>query len=164
MQDCRICHQTPYHKDIKFDLPARDLIPSVVREVPQISTGRSADVEENEGLPTPTEERGDLLIKHQTDCILDVILMHHVGNLFPMSGKRRTIFEHGVLGNEAKVVLQYLAGSLNKKSGKAYSETSNFNEVEHERCNCASHTSIHLRITHPQPYEPTTPVGRWSRP
>ena len=38
--------------------------------------GRSADVKETEGISTPTEERGDLLIrniwKQQTDCILDV--------------------------------------------------------------------------------------------
>ena len=31
----------------------------------------------------------------------------------------------GVLGNEAKVALQNLAGSVAKKSGKSYSETSN---------------------------------------
>ena len=43
---------------------------------PQIYPGRIADGEETEGMSTPTEERGDLLIrnlwKHQTDCILDV--------------------------------------------------------------------------------------------
>ena len=67
------------HDEIKFelqDLAARALIPSVVRDEPQIYPGRSADVEETEGVSTPTEERGDLLIrniwKHQTDCILDV--------------------------------------------------------------------------------------------
>ena len=74
--------------EIKFelqDLAASALIPSVVRDEPQIFSGRSADVEETEETSTPTEERGDLLIsnlwKHQTDCILDVrvsrILMHH---------------------------------------------------------------------------------------
>ena len=43
---------------------------------PKKSCFRSADVEETEGISTPTEERGDLLLrniwKHQTDCILDV--------------------------------------------------------------------------------------------
>ena len=44
---------------------------------PRPTTGRSADVEETEGMSTPTEEeRGALLIrnlwKHQTDCMLDV--------------------------------------------------------------------------------------------
>ena len=45
----------------------------VVRNEPQIYPGRSADDKETEGISTPTEERGDLLIrniwKHQTDCI-----------------------------------------------------------------------------------------------
>ena len=42
-----------------------------------------------------------------------------------------------VLGNEVKVVLQNLAGSLAKKSGKSYSETSNFmKSVKDEHCNC----------------------------
>ena len=58
------------------DLVPRALIPAVVLNEPQIYPGRSADVEETEGMSRPTEERGDLLIrsiwKHQTDCILDV--------------------------------------------------------------------------------------------
>ena len=39
-------------------------------------------------------------------------------------------------------------------------------EVENEYFNCTSHTSMHPRITHPhyEPNEPTSPVGRWSRP
>ena len=67
------------HDRIKFELPdlaARALIPSIVRDEPQIYPGRSADVEETEGMSTPKEERGDLFIrniwKHQTDCILGV--------------------------------------------------------------------------------------------
>ena len=58
------------------------LIPSVVRDDPQIYLGRSADVEETEGMSTLTEERGDLLTlirnkwKHQTDCILDVRILN----------------------------------------------------------------------------------------
>ena len=47
------------HDEIKFelqDLAARALIPSVVRDEPQIYPGRSADVEETEGMSTPTEE------------------------------------------------------------------------------------------------------------
>ena len=51
---------------------------SVVRDKPQINPGRSRDVEETEGMSTPTEESTDLLIrnlwKHQTDCILDVLI------------------------------------------------------------------------------------------
>ena len=65
--------------EIKFelqDLAARALIPSVVGVEPQIYPGRSADVEETEGMSTLTEERGDLLIRniwnHQTDIFLDV--------------------------------------------------------------------------------------------
>ena len=58
------------------DLAARALIPSVVRDESQIYLGHSADVDETEGLSTPTEERDDLLIwniwKRQTYCILDV--------------------------------------------------------------------------------------------
>ena len=43
-----------------------------------------------------------------------------------------------------------LAGSLAKKSGKSFSETSNFMK--------SSHTSLHPRIRHPhEPNEPTTP-------
>ena len=51
--------------------------------------GYSTDVEENEGLSTPAEERGDILIrniwKHQTDCILDV----HITNLDAPSNVHR---------------------------------------------------------------------------
>ena len=39
---------------------------------PQIFPGCSAHVEETERMSTPTEERGDLLIRDITDCILDV--------------------------------------------------------------------------------------------
>ena len=67
------------HYEIKFELQelaAGALIPSVVRDDPQIYPGRSSNVEETEGMSTPAEERGDLLVrflwKHQTDCILDV--------------------------------------------------------------------------------------------
>ena len=65
--------------EIKFklqDLAARTFIPFVVREDPQICPGRSADVKEVDGKSTPTEDRGNLLLrnlwKNQTDCILDV--------------------------------------------------------------------------------------------
>ena len=54
------------HAEIKFelrDLAARALIPSVVRDEVHIYPGRSADIEETEGMSTPTEERGDLLVK-----------------------------------------------------------------------------------------------------
>ena len=58
------------HGEIKLELPdlaTRALIPSAT------NPGRSADVEESEGMSTPTEERGDLQIrklwKHHTDCI-----------------------------------------------------------------------------------------------
>ena len=57
------------HDEIKFELAARVLIPSVVRDEPQIYPGRSTDVEVTERLSTPTEEPGGL--KHQTDCILN---------------------------------------------------------------------------------------------
>ena len=67
------------HDKIKFelqDLATRALIPYVVRNEPQIYLGRGADVDNAEGMFTPTEERGDLQIrnlwKHQTDCIMDV--------------------------------------------------------------------------------------------
>ena len=106
--------------------PARALIPSAVRDKPQIHPSRSADVEVTEGMSTPTEERGDLLIrnlwKHQTDCLLDV----RITNLLATSNIHRKpeegLLSHvqacldqrrhiapfvvscdGVLGNEAKV-------------------------------------------------------------
>ena len=148
------------HDEIKFelqDLAARALIPSVVRDEPQIYPSRSAAVEETEGMSTPTEERGDLLIrnlwKHQTDCILDVRItnldapsnIHRKPESVLLSHEREKKKKYlqacldqrrhfspfvvscdGVLGKEAKVVLQNLAGRLAKKSGKPYSETSNF--------------------------------------
>ena len=66
-------------------------MPSELRDEPHIYPGHSAHVEVTEGMSTPAEERGDLLIgnirKHPTDCILDVcvsrILLHHptfIGN------------------------------------------------------------------------------------
>ena len=68
-----------HHDEIKFevqDLAARALIPSVVHDEPQIYPGRSVDYEETGGMSTPTEARGDLVIrnirKDQTDWILDV--------------------------------------------------------------------------------------------
>ena len=91
--------------------------------------------------------------KHQTDCILDVRItnldapsnIHRKPEAVLLSQEREKKKKYlqacldqrrhfsplvvscdGVLGNEAKVVLQNLAGSLAKKSGKSYSETSNF--------------------------------------
>ena len=67
-----------HHDKIKFefqDIVARALIRSVVRDEPQSYPGRSADVEENEGMSTPTEERGNKLIAFWT-CE-SRILMHH---------------------------------------------------------------------------------------
>ena len=56
------------------DLAARARIPSVIRDEPHIYPGRSTDVQETEGMSTPTKkERGDLLAwniwNHQTDCM-----------------------------------------------------------------------------------------------
>ena len=62
----------------------------------------------------------------------------------------------GVLGNEVKVVPQKLSGSLAKKSGKSYSETSNSMNSKMSIENCTSRTSVHARITEPrEPNEPT---------
>ena len=111
----------------------------------QTYLGRSPDVDETEGMSTPTEERGDLLIrylwKHQTDCILDMRIPSNIHwnrkqSFFPMSAENRrntpkpawdqrshfspfVISCDGVLGNKAKGVLQNLAGSRAKKSGKS---------------------------------------------
>ena len=55
------------HYEIKFelqDLAAGALLPPVVREETQIYPGRSADVEETEGMAKPTEECGDLLLEN----------------------------------------------------------------------------------------------------
>ena len=56
------------------DLAARALIPSEVTNLHRSYCG--ADVEETEGMTSPTEQRGDLLVrnlwKHQTGCIMDV--------------------------------------------------------------------------------------------
>ena len=137
-----------------------------------------------------TERRGNLLEisgnNNQTDCILDV----RITNLDAPSNihrKPEAVLSHerekkkkylqasldqrhhfspfvvscdGVLGNEAKVVLQNLAGRLAKKSGKSYSET--LNEVQDEHCNCTSNSSMHPRITHRhEPNEPTPiPSGK----
>jgi hypothetical protein len=144
-------------------------------------------VKDTEGMSTPTEGRGDLLIrnlwKHQTDCILDV----HITNLGAPSNIHRkpeavilsqerekkkylqacldqrrhfspfVVSCDGVLGKEAKVVLQNLTGSLAKKSGKYYK----LQEVKDEHCNSTSHTSMHPRITYPhEPNEPTPPSGK----
>ena len=79
------------HDEIKFalqDLAARALILSVVRDDPQIYPGRSADVEETEGMYAPTEERGDLAIRNIWKCQTDSgrahnasrILMHTIGH------------------------------------------------------------------------------------
>ena len=58
------------------DLAASARTPYVVRDEPQIYPGRSTDVEEAEGMYTPTEARGNPQIrnlwKHQTDCFLDM--------------------------------------------------------------------------------------------
>ena len=77
---------------------------SATTDDPQIYPSRSADVEETEGMYTPTEERGDLAIrnlwKYQTDCILDVRItnldapsdIRHSSekpSFFPMNVKRR---------------------------------------------------------------------------
>ena len=67
----RTSHPTPCQNQVWASRPCR--IPSVVRDEPQIYPGRSADVDETEGMSTRAEERGDLLMmniwKHQTDCI-----------------------------------------------------------------------------------------------
>ena len=50
----------------------------MVRDEPQIYPGSSAGVVGGtEGISTPTEERGDILVrnlwKHPTDCVLDAV-------------------------------------------------------------------------------------------
>ena len=45
-------------------LAARALIPSAVRDKPQFYGSRSAAVEETDEMSTPTEERGDQLIRN----------------------------------------------------------------------------------------------------
>ena len=93
------------HAEIKFelqDLAARALIPSEVRDEPQIHPGRCADVEETEGMSTPTEGRGDILIRNISGNIkliafwtcVSRILMHHPTfkrkqSFFPRGAKRR---------------------------------------------------------------------------
>ena len=84
--------------------------------------------------------------KHETDFILDVCISNLDAPYYinrNMSVKRRKTSKSAwtnaatslplrfhacdrVLGNEANVVLQNLAGSLAKKSGKSNSEMSNF--------------------------------------
>ena len=91
--------------------------------------------------------------KDQTDCILDVritnldapSMSHREPEAVLLSQERKKKKKHlqaclfqrrhffpfvvscdGVLGTEAKVELQNVAGSLTKKSGKSFSETSNF--------------------------------------
>ena len=64
-----------------------------------------------------------------------------------------------VLGNEVKVVLQNLAGSLAKKSGKSYSETSNFMKSRMFIAIVRATDQCKHELN-----EQTSPVGRWSRP
>ena len=126
--------------EIKFEhqgLSARALIPSVVRDEPQIWQVRSAVVEEIQGISTPTGERGDQLNrniwKRQTDWILDVRItnfdapsnIHWKPDAVLLSHEREkkkylqacpdqcchfspfVVSCDGVLGNEAKVQLYY---------------------------------------------------------
>ena len=110
--------------------------------------GRSADLEETEGMSTPAE---DLLIrniwKHQPDCILDVRItnLDAPSNfhrkleavLLSMNAKRRRHTSKPAWTSAVTYVPLWchvmtclvmkpnnLAGNLAKKSGKSYSETS----------------------------------------
>ena len=102
-------------------------------------------------------------------------LMHHPTfirnrkqSVFPMSAKEEVmppglsgpschfspfaVSYDGMLGNEAKVVLQNLTPSLAKKSGKSYLlliRNFKFHKVKAEHCNCTRYISMHPRIKHP---------------
>ena len=107
------------------------------------------------------------LWKHQTDCILECasrILVHHttlIGNrkqsFFPMSAKRRNtskpvwttavtslpLWFYVMEMKPRSVVLHSLTGSLTKKSGTSYSETSyNLLEAKDERCKFVQATHL----------------------
>ena len=166
------------------------------------SSRRTTNLEETEGISTPTGELGDLLIRciwnhqtvvrcfwnHQTACILDMrisnldapsnihwkpeaVLLSHERE---MKNKylqfclyqRRHFSPFVVSCDEAKVVVQNFARSLAKKSGKSYSETLTFMKSRMSiKIALASLTFLHSRITYLyEPNEPTSPVGRWSRP
>ena len=106
-------------------------------------------------MSTPAEERGDLLVrflwKHQTDCILDVRTTAQSNIHWKLEAvflshereKKKSYFQAclyqrlllSLCGfmwwsawqwSQGTVVLQNVAGSLAKISGKFYSETSNF--------------------------------------
>ena len=149
------------HDEIKFvlqNLAARALIPSAVRDEPQIYPGRSADVEETEGMSTPTEERGDLLIrniwKHQTDCILDV----RITNLDAPSNIHRKPEAILLFHPIEREKIQTPAGILAKKAGKSYSETTNCMELMMSIAIVRAH--IYASEDHDEPNEPITPGGK----
>ena len=105
------------HDEIKFKLPdlaTRALIPSVVRDEPQIYPARSADVEETDRMSTSTEERGDRLIrniwKHQTDCILDVRITK-----FDAPSKIHRKPETVILSHECEMWKKYLQACLDQR-------------------------------------------------
>ena len=117
--------------------------------------------------------------KHPTDCILDVRItnldapfnIHRKPETVHLSREREKKKKYlqacldqrrhfspfvvscdGVLGNEAKVVQQNLAG-IAKKSGKSCT-VFRLHEVEDKHCNCTSHTSMNPMITHPLSQHP----------
>ena len=94
-------------KTLPLELSSRDELQNYPR--------RSADVEGTEGISTPTEDRGDLLMrniwKHQTDCILDVRITK---NLDAPSNIRRQL-EAFLLSNEREKKKKYLRGCLDQR-------------------------------------------------
>ena len=93
------------------DLATRALILSVVREEPQMVVAQM--LRRPKELSTPTEERGDQLIrniwKYQTDCILDV----HITNLDAPSNIHRK--PEGVLhSREREKKKKYLQACLDQ--------------------------------------------------
>ena len=146
-------------------------------------------------MSTPTYERGNLLFRilweHHSDCTVDVRITNPVAPSIIHRKPEAVLLSHEekkkkylqacldqrrhfspcevscdeVLANEAKVVLQSLAG---RKPGqeirKVLFRNVKLHEVKDEHCNCARHTTMHSRITYPRrPNEPTSPVERRSR-
>jgi hypothetical protein len=114
------------------DLVARALIPSAARDEPLIYPVRSAIVEENEGLSTPTEERGYLLIS----------------NIWRQ--KKKNYSKPAKTNAVTSLPLWFRLMECLERS----------QEVKDVHCHCTSHTYMHPRITHPhETNEPTSPVG-----
>ena len=137
---------------IKFeiqDLATRALIPSVVFDEPQIYPDRSAAVDETERMSTPTEESVYLLTKniwkHQTECILAVLLSHEREK----SKKYLQAYRHFMRwsawkGRQSSTTKH--CGKPRQEIRKVLFRNCKLHEVKDDHCNCTSHNEPTSRV------------------